>query len=259
MDPRSGRKEIIFGRQSVWEALRAGRRRVHAVFLSQTGRPAPELDRIRKEASRARVTVNAIDPRRLDTVTDGGHHQGAAAEVGAYPYVDLADIREQVRSATGRQPLILLLDHIQDPQNLGAILRSADAAGVDAVLVPADRAAGVTPATVRASSGASEHVQVALVTNLAGAMRALKEDGLWMAGLEACDDAGDYTKADLTGPLGLVIGSEGDGLGRLIRETCDLLIKLPMHGKVNSLNASAATAVALYEVMRQRSLKPGRA
>jgi 23S rRNA (guanosine2251-2'-O)-methyltransferase len=149
-------------------------------------------------------------------------------------------------------PFLLLLDHVQDPQNLGSLLRTAEAAGVHGVIIPGRRAAGVTPAAVRASAGAAEHVRVALVANLVQAMRQLKAEGVWIAGLEAAPDAQLYTKAALSGPLGLVIGSEGQGLARLVRETCDFLIRLPMLGRVESLNAGVAGAIALYEARRQR-------
>jgi 23S rRNA (guanosine2251-2'-O)-methyltransferase len=167
--------------------------------------------------------------------------------------VDLVEVLE-VAQAAEQSPFLLLLDHLLDPQNLGSLLRSADAAGVHGVVLPGRRAAGITPAAVRASAGAAEHVLVAQVTNLVQAMERLKGEGLWLAGLEAMAEAQAYTQADLTGPLGLVIGSEGSGLARLVRERCDFLIRLPMHGQVESLNAAVAGAIALYEVRRQRSM-----
>jgi 23S rRNA (guanosine2251-2'-O)-methyltransferase len=152
----------------------------------------------------------------------------------------------------------MLLDHLEDPQNFGSLLRTADAAGVDGVLIPADRAVGVTPAVVRASAGASEHMRVAVVVNLARAMQALQEQGFSLVGLDLAEASVPYTQADLGGALGLVIGGEGRGLGRLVRENCDRLIRIPMLGGVASLNASVAGAVALYEALRQREQLPSR-
>jgi 23S rRNA (guanosine2251-2'-O)-methyltransferase len=148
---------------------------------------------------------------------------------------------------------MLLLDHLQDPQNVATLLRTAEALGVDGVVMPAHRAAGVTPAVVNASAGAVEHLRIVQETNLVRAMQALQEAGLWLAGVELAPGAKLYVEADLTGPLGLVVGSEGEGMSRLVRETCDFLIYLPMAGKVNSLNAAVAGSVALYEVWRQRA------
>ncbi|MFN2185663.1 MAG: 23S rRNA (guanosine(2251)-2'-O)-methyltransferase RlmB, partial [Anaerolineae bacterium] len=179
------------------------------------------------------------------------NHQGLAAEVSGYPYVEMAEPMRLARESQA-SPFLLLLDHVQDPQNLGSLLRTAEAAGVHGVIIPGRRAAGVTPAAVRTSAGAAEHVRVALVANLVQAMRQLKAEGVWIAGLEAAPDAQLYTKAALSGPLGLVIGSEGQGLARLVRETCDFLIRLPMLGRVESLNAGVAGAIALYEARRQR-------
>ena len=187
----------------------------------------------------------------LDKLGGEVNHQGLAAEVSGYPYVDLEALLEAVQQS-GEPPFLLLLDHVQDPQNLGSLLRTAEAAGVHGVVIPERRAAGVTPAAVRASAGAAEHVRVAQVTNLVRAMEWLKAEGVWLAGLEALPGAQLYTQADLRGPLGLVVGSEGQGLARLVRETCDFLIRLPMHGQVESLNAGVAGAIALYEVRRQR-------
>jgi 23S rRNA (guanosine2251-2'-O)-methyltransferase len=158
----------------------------------------------------------------------------------------LHDVRENA------QALVLALDHISDPQNVGSLLRSADAAGATAVILPEDRAAGVTPAATRASAGASEHMRVAKVVNLARALRDLKDAGAWVNGLDVGEDATTYTKADLKGRCVLVVGSEGDGLGRLVRETCDRIISIPMGGKVSSLNAAVAGALVLYEAVRQR-------
>jgi 23S rRNA (guanosine2251-2'-O)-methyltransferase len=196
------------------------------------------------------------DRRELDGLGGEVNHQGLAAEVSAYPYVDLEDLLAAARQAA-EAPFVLLLDHVQDPQNLGSLLRSAEAIGVHGVVIPGRRAAGVTPAAVRASAGAAEHVRLAQVTNLVRAMEWLKEQGLWLAGLEARPEAQLYTQADLRGALGLVVGSEGQGLARLVRERCDYLIRLPLRGQVESLNAGVAGAIALYEAWRQRGSLAG--
>jgi 23S rRNA (guanosine2251-2'-O)-methyltransferase len=245
-------REILYGRQPVRETLRAGRRQVFRLLLargiSTTGIVA-EILGLAKEAS---VPVQQLDRAQLDKLSGDANHQGIAAEVSGYPYTDLAGILAAAQRA-GEAPFVLLLDHLLDPQNLGSLLRSADAAGVHGVVLPGRRAAGLTPAAVRASAGAAEHVLVAEVTNLVQAMERFKGEDLWLAGLEATPEAQAYNQANLTGPLGLVVGSEGTGLARLIRERCDFLIKLPMHGHVESLNAAVAGAIALYEVRRQRS------
>jgi 23S rRNA (guanosine2251-2'-O)-methyltransferase len=246
-------REILYGRQPVRETLRAGRRQAFRLLLAREIPVTGIVADILRLAQEAHVRVQEIDRPELDKLSGDANHQGIAAEVSAYPYSDLVQAVEVARLA-GDAPFVLLLDHLLDPQNLGSLLRSADATGVHGVILPGRRAAGLTPAAVRASAGAAEHVLVAQVTNLVQAMERLKGEGLWLAGLEATPKAQDYHEADLTGPLGLVVGSEGQGLARLVRERCDFLIKLPMYGHVESLNAAVAGAIALYEVRRQRSM-----
>ncbi len=245
-------RELLYGRQPVREVLRAARRHVFKLLVAEGIRPAGIVAEILSLAGQAHLPVQPVDRRELDKLGGEVHHQGLAAEVSEYPYVDLDELL-QVARAAGEEPFLLLLDHVQDPQNLGSLLRSAEAAGVHGVILPHRRAAAVTPAAVRASAGAAEHLCVAQVPNLVQAMGWLKGRRVWLAGLEPSSVAQLYTGADLRGPLGLVVGSEGQGLARLVRETCDLLIRLPMYGKIDSLNASAAGAIALYEVRRQRS------
>jgi 23S rRNA (guanosine2251-2'-O)-methyltransferase len=244
-------REILYGRQPVHEVLRAGRRQVFKILLAKGVRQAEVVTQILTLAEQAHVPVQATEQRDLDKFGGEVNHQGLAAEVAGYPYADLASLLAIARQAED-PPFLLLLDHVQDPQNLGSLLRSAEAVGVHGVVIPARRAASVTPAAVRASAGAAEHIRVAQVPNLVQAMESLKSDGIWLAGLEALPEARLYTQADLTGPVGLIVGSEGRGLARLIRETCDFLIRLPMRGQVGSLNAAIAGAIALYEVRRQR-------
>ena len=245
-------KEVIYGRQPVREALRAGRREVFRLLVSGGG-DAPVVAEAAEAAESRGIPVRQIERFDLDRLCGDGNHQGIAIEAGEYPYVDEDDLVPAGDGAGSGDPtFLLLLDHIEDPQNLGAMLRSADAAGVHGVLIPKDRASAVTPAAVRASAGAAEHVRVARVTNLVQAMRKLKDAGVWMTGVELMPESKPYSEADMKGPLGLVIGSEGRGLGRLVRETCDFYVQVPMHGHVNSLNASVACALALFEVRRQR-------
>ncbi len=224
----------LYGRNSVREALRAGRRRIHRVLIAHGVRDL-KLD----------VPAERVDRQRLDALV-GTHHQGVVAEVDDYPYVSVADfIREG--------PLLLALDSLQDPQNFGTLLRTALAVGVDGVLIPEHRAVAVTPAVSNASAGAVEHLKVARVTNLTRALSQLKLHNVWVYGL-AVDGASPYWDADLTGPLVLVVGSEGEGLSRLVRQTCDLLLRIPMReGAIDSLNAATAGSLVLYEAFRQRS------
>jgi len=244
-------REILYGRQPVRETLRARRRQIYKLLFAAGTQPAGIVGEIVAVARKAKVPMQEVDRRELDRLGDEANHQGVAAEVSGYPYVEVEALLAAARQAD-EPPFLLLLDHVLDPQNLGSLLRSAEAAGVHGVVLPGRRAAGVTPAAVRASAGAAEHVRVAQVTNLVQAMQALKAQNVWLAGLEARPEAQLYTQADLGGPLGIVVGSEGQGLARLVRDTCDFLLRLPMHGQVGSLNAGAAGAVALYEARRQR-------
>ncbi len=246
--------EILYGRQPVLEMLRAGKRKVIGVMMRNSVKPTKETDEIVRLAEEAGVRVEAVDQQRLIKMTNDGNHQGLAARVSNKNVFKYNDLSAKLSKKEG-DPLILILDHIQDTGNLGALLRVADAAGVDAVIIPSDRAAQVTPAVVRASAGASEHVDVCVVTNLVRTMKDLKKDGFWITGLEACDEAKNYTEADFSGSVALVVGSEGSGLGRLVRENCDFLVQFPLYGKVTSLNAASAGAIVLYEVRRQREMK----
>lgn len=249
-------RELLYGRQPVRECLLAGRRVAHALWLSARMKATPEMDEMRALARSRAVRIAELEPALMDTRLGGTNHQGVALETGPYPFAPV----DELLDAGGGAPcagVILLLDHIQDPQNVGALLRTAEGAGVRGVIIPADRACGITPAVVRASAGASEHVRVAVATNLVRAMNHLREEGGFrLAGLEALPEAATCWEADLSAPLGLVVGGEGAGLGRLVRETCDLLVKLPMRGRVASLNVSVATGMALYEIARQAGGAP---
>ena len=238
-------RELIYGRNPVYESLRAGRRDVFKLLVAQGAQEKGTLARTLKLAGDKRIAVQRVPRAQLDRIGDG--HQGVAAEVSGYPYLALDEFR-----TVGQSPLLLVLDCVQDPQNLGALLRTAEAVGVGGVVIAQNRAASITPAVVNASSGATEHLRIARVTNITRALEELKGRGVWVVGLEDEPDAQDYATADLRGPLAIVVGSEGEGIRRLVHETCDFVIKLPMLGKVTSLNAAVAGSIVLYETLRQR-------
>jgi len=230
--------EIIYGVHPVIEALRGGRRKVFEV-LDATGNE--EIGRAARERG---TPVKKVPRPEVEKIARDGVHQGVAARVEAYPYTDLDGVLYVP------EPLVVVLDGITDPRNLGAILRVADGAGASGVVIPKDRAAGVTPVAVKASAGASEHVPVARETNLRRAIDRMKKAGVWVYAAEVGGTA--HTDLDLVGPVGLVLGSEGRGVRRLVREGCDGAVSVPMLGAVGSLNVSVAAAVLLYEARRQR-------
>jgi 23S rRNA (guanosine2251-2'-O)-methyltransferase len=252
MKERSGeifQREFLYGRHAVHEALRAGRRRIYRLLIAEGLQPRPILEELIALAEAQGVPVLRVPRARLDAVADG--HQGVVAEADPYPYVDL----EQAWTESARRsdpPFWLALDCLQDPQNFGTLLRTAEAVGVHAVLFPEHRSARVTPAVVNASAGAVEHLPVVQVTNLARALEQLKARGVWVVGLQQDPRAIRYDQADLSGPIALVVGNEESGIRPLVRRTCDFLIYLPMRGRVASLNAAAAGAIALYEIARRR-------
>jgi 23S rRNA (guanosine2251-2'-O)-methyltransferase len=243
-------REVLYGRNAVREALRAGRRKVYKLILAQGTKETGIVADIAMLASKSGVPIQRVERQQLDKLGNV-NHQGVAIEASQYPYVELDEI---LAEADRRQemPLLLILDCLQDPQNFGSLLRTAESVGVHGVVIPRRRAVGITPAVVNSSAGATEHLLIAQVTNLVQTMEELKAKGLWIVGLEDVPQAQPYDQSDLTMPLALVVGSEGRGMGRLVRETCDILIRLPMRGKVSSLNASVAGSIALYEVWRQR-------
>ena len=245
------KNEIIYGRQPVRELLRAKRRTLFSLSLLQTRKPTPELAEVEGLARKMGIHVNFVSRQQLDQATDNRNHQGVMMEASGYPTDDFDELIASAKKE-GNSAFILILDHIQDPQNLGSLIRTAEAIGVSGVVIPSDRAVSVTPSAVRASAGATEWVQVSVVTNLVRSMQTLQKEGFWITGLEAMPEAKSPSEIDLKGPVGLVVGSEGSGMGRLVRETCDFLMKLPMVGNVTSYNASVAGAMAMYEVTRQR-------
>ena len=249
--------EWLYGRNPVEEALAAGRRTFSEIVLPPASPNEDEqLQRIRDEAQARRLVIRTMDRDALDRLTRFGHHQGCALKSTGYPYVGFGDILAAVEA--DENALVVVLDHLEDPQNVGSILRTACAVGATGVVIPEDRACGITPAAVRASAGGAEYLKIAHVVNLPRAMADLKEAGVWMTGLDWGEGARPYTEIDFNGRVGLVVGAEGAGISRLVRETCDFIGELPMPGGFESLNAGVAAAVALYEVLRQRAPAPRR-
>lgn len=241
---------VIWGRRVVTEALRA-RRTVRRVYLGAKPTADKPLGEIADLARRAHVPVQVLDRRALDRIADTDRHQNVAAEVLDYEYADLDDLLK-IADRRAEPPLLLLLDQLQDPQNLGTLIRTAEAVGAHGVVLPRHRAVGVTPAAERASAGAIQHLQVAEVTNLNRAVDDLKQQGLWIVGLDA-QGHHDLAAVDPSTPLAVVVGSESKGISRLLREKCDYLVKLPMRGRVGSLNAAVAGSIVLYDLFRRRS------
>jgi 23S rRNA (guanosine2251-2'-O)-methyltransferase len=243
-------REILYGRQAVRESLRAGRRRPYQLILAEGVRQSDVIGQIVFLAEQAGIEMCRIPRRNLRQIGNV-HHQGVALETSEYPYASLDDIVTLSQAGEGPS-LLLLLDQLQDPQNVGSLLRSAEAVGVSGIIIQRKRAVDITPAVVHASAGAAEHLKVTQVTNLVNVIEKLKAHDVWVAGLEAAHGAQRYDQADLSGPMAIVVGSEGKGLRRLVRERCDFLLQLPMHGQIASLNASVAGSIVLYEVLRQR-------
>ncbi|MFA7173998.1 MAG: 23S rRNA (guanosine(2251)-2'-O)-methyltransferase RlmB [Kiritimatiellia bacterium] len=249
----AGRGDWIYGRRPVLEVLRAGGRHIYDAVLPVPVVDTSELAEIRAAVLKQGLAFRVMDREELDQLCDGGNHQGVALRTGGFPYVSFEQILHDVKER--RDALVVLLDHIEDPQNIGSILRSANAAGVTGVILPEDRAAGVTPAAVRASAGASEYMRVAKVVNLVRAIQSLQAEGVWVTALDRSESSRDYTTVDFSGRVGLVVGSEGKGVSRLVRERSDFVASIPMLGEVHSLNAGVASAIAMYEIVRQRGTK----
>lgn len=243
-------QELLFRRNAVRECLRANRRKIFKLLVGQEAQPQ-DIQDILAEARRLKVPTERVETKALNTRTYGEKHQHVALEVGPYLYADVADIL-QVAQARQEPPLLVLLDLVQDPRNVGAILRTAEAMGVHGVVIQERRGCEITPTVVTTSAGATEHLAVAQVTNLVETMRWLKKHDVWLAGLALSPSAQPFDRVDLDLALGLVIGNEGDGLRRLVRDRCDFLLQLPMHGHVQSLNAAVAASVALYAARAAR-------
>lgn len=243
----------IMGRNPVLEALRAGRP-MHRLIVAR-GAAEGSIRQIRALARERGIPVQELDRARLDAMAQGLAHQGVIALVAAREYASVEEILERARER-GEDPLVLILDGIEDPQNLGSLLRTADACGAHGIIIPERRSAGLSETVAKVSAGAVEYVPVARVTNLVRAIEELKEAGLWICGTHQ-EAPQVYHEGRLTGPLGLVVGSEGKGIGRLVAEHCDFMVRIPMYGQVNSLNAAVAGAVLLFEIRRQREALSG--
>ena len=237
----------IEGRNAVIEAYRAGRP-IDKLFILDGCQDGPILT-IKREAKAKQTPVKFVTKERLDQLSETGKHQGVIAYAAAYEYATVEEILDNARQK-GEAPFLFLLDNIEDPHNLGAIIRTANLAGAHGVIVPKNRAAGLTAVVAKTSAGALNFTPVARVTNLAKTIEELKKDGIWFV----CADMGGTTMYDLNlkGPIGLVIGNEGEGVGRLVKEKCDMVASIPMKGDIDSLNASVAAGVLAYEIVRQR-------
>ena len=240
-----GKENIIVGRNPVTEALRSGREIDKLMVSSEEG----SMKKILAKAKERRIPVMKVEKSAIDRIAEGKSHQGVAAYVSAYAYAELEDIF-RIAEERGEDPFIIILDNLEDPHNLGAIMRTAECAGAHGIIIPKRLACGLTEVVAKASAGAIEYMPCVKVTNIAQAIEELKERGVWVA---ACDMGGqEYYKADLKGKLAVVIGSEGSGISRLVKEKCDFVVSMPMVGRITSLNASNAAAVIIYEVRKQR-------
>lgn len=244
-------REILYKRNAVRECLRASRRRLFRLLIAEDADLTDAQD-ILAEARRRQLPIEQTDRKTLNLAVHGERHQNLLLEVGEYVYADLDDVLNAVQRAN-EPPLVLVLDLLQDPRNVGALLRTADAMGVHGVIIQERRGCEITPTVVNTAAGATEHLLIAQVTNLVEAMRRLKERNVWLAGLDLSADAQLIDQADLNLPLGLVIGNEGSGLRRLVRERCDFRLRLPMYGRVQSLNAAVAGSLALYAARLARN------
>ena len=247
-------KEKLAGVNSIMEALR-GRRRVHKIYI-QEGRGGKRIEELITLAGKRGVFWQYIEKTKLDAMYTLGNHQGVVAQVDTYEYSSLEEMLEYA-AMRGEAPLLLILDGIEDPQNLGSIIRTAECAGVHGIIIPKHNATEITSAVARASAGAVEHMRMAMETNLVSCINKLKTHGLWIVAVDM-DGKQDYFSSALPSPTALVIGGEGQGIRRLVKENCDLIVKIPMAGAINSLNASIAAGLVIYEVLRQRQLQSGK-
>ncbi len=244
--------DYVYGHWPVIEALKANRRKMEQLIIAEKADERGAIGEMMQIAQTREVPVRRVPRHILDDLSNNANHQNVVLRTRSYPYVDVEDILA-LAEARNERPFLLLLDLLQDPQNVGSLMRVADAVGVHGVILQDRRAVGVTASVCAASSGAVEHLRVAQVTNLVTTMKDLKERGVWMIGLDIGEDLLPLDKTKLDMALGLVLGSEGDGIRRLVRETCDLLLTLPMRGRVASLNVSTVGSVALYSAWQARN------
>ena len=245
--------EILYGRNAGRECLRARRRHIHKVLIANNVERSPIIEEITTLAEQINIPIQRVPRLQLDKLVQS--HQGVVLQVGRYPLVNLDEMLARA-TKHGEPPFLIVLDHINDPHNLGAMLRTAEAVGVHGLIIPKQRSVGVTPAVVKASAGATEHIWIAQVPNLVQAIKMLKQANVWVVGVENERGAALYAEANLADAIAVVIGGEGQGLSRLVKETCDFLVKLPMRGQIESLNASVACGLILYEVWRRRNFSP---
>lgn len=241
---------LIEGRNPVLEALKSGRE-IDKLFV-QKGASEGSIRQIIAIAREKNILIKEVDKIKLDNLSVTHNHQGVIASAALYKYYEIDEILE-IAKEKNEEPFIIILDEITDNNNLGSILRTADAAGVHGVVIPKRRSVALTPVVAKTSAGAIEYVPVSKVTNLSQTMEYLKKKGLWIVGAEMSGEV--YYQKDMTGPIALVIGSEGEGIGRLIKENCDFLVKIPMSGKISSLNAGVSAGIIAYDIVRQRQLK----
>ena len=241
----------IEGRNAVIEAFRAGKT-VDKIFVLEGCKDGP-IQTVLREAKKQSTVVNFVKKERLDQLSETGKHQGVIAHLAAYEYSTVEEIMDRA-AQKGEAPFVILLDGIEDPHNLGSIIRTAETAGVHGVIIPKRRAAAVNSTVNKTSAGAVEHMHIARVTNISDAIQKLKDAGLWICGTDINTEKYYYDQ-DLTGPLGIVIGNEGSGMSDKVRKNCDFLVKIPMKGKVTSLNASVSTGIVIYEAVEQKLRK----
>lgn len=252
-EPRELPDDVLVGRNAVTEALKSGRG-INKLWIASGDREGSvaEIAALAKERG---IVVQYVERAKIEALAGGHRHQGVLAYVAPVPYAELEDILKAAE-AKGEAPFIVLLDELEDPHNLGALLRTADATGVHGILIPKRRSVSLNATVAKTSAGAVEYVPVARIGNIAQTLKKLKEKGFWVAGADM-DGEKAYYEADLTGPLVLVVGSEGNGMSRLTKEACDFIVRMPMVGRINSLNASVAGSILMYESMRQRLQKKG--
>lgn len=240
----------IEGRNPVMEAIQSGRE-IDKIWISK-GEREGSIRRIIAIAKESKIVVQEVEKSKLDEISETGRHQGIIAFAAAHEYVEVEEILERARQKQ-EDPFIIIAENITDPHNLGALIRTANAAGAHGVIIPKRRSVGLTATVAKASAGAIEYVPIAKVTNITRTIEDLKKENIWVA---AADMDGEiYFKSNLTGPLALVVGSEGEGISRLVKEKCDFVVSMPMYGEINSLNASVAGSLLMYEVVRQRRFK----
>lgn len=238
------RGDPLFGRNAVLETLRAESRAMSHLWIADGLKPDERLDEITELAEAAGILVEIVPRALLDDITEGVNHQGVLLEVGDYRYADLQDVIE-------RRGTILVLDHVQDPQNFGTLLRTADAAGIAGVVIPSDRSVSVSPAVVNASAGAVEHLKIAQVANIGRALEKIEASGRWIVGLDSGEGSKNIFETDVPTPVALVVGSEGSGISQGVLKRCQLVLSIPMLGKIESLNAATAGSIVIYDILRR--------